>query len=165
MKINSQKTFSFSIVALFFSLFLTNLFNGIPAIRSIPFLFSFPKIILLLFFLLGFYCLIKNLTKRVLFFILICGLVIVSSFAFSATRPYLSSTSLNFLSSCFPVALFSMSLTRWDYLYNYFIKASYAVSVLTLLTYIGGLLSFNDTLYSMGFSYASILFICDNFAR
>ena len=166
MKINHQKSLSFSVVSLFFSLFIINLINGMPSINSIPYVSTLPKIILIFIFLIGFYCLSKNLTKAILVFILTASIVIGLNFFFSDNIVFFKTSVINFLTNCFPITLFCMALNRWDYLYSYFLKASYFASILIFICYITGLLSFNDALYSMGFSYASILFflvLLDNF--
>ncbi|EGP5231410.1 hypothetical protein EFL25_13315 [Enterococcus faecium] len=165
---DSQKIFSLSIVTLFFSLFLTNLINGMPNVKNIHYMTQIPKILLFFMFLIGFFCLLKNLTKQLILFSIISASIIALNFLFPNNLTYFKTTSLAFLTSCLPITLFSMALYRWDYLYSYFVKASYLVSLMIIYTYTTGLLSFGDKLYSMGFSYSSILFfliLFDNYFK
>lgn len=158
MQINIQKFFSFSIFLLFFSLFLTNFIHGMPLIQSISFLSLLPKSIVLIVFAIGIFLILKRINKRMLIFIYICIFIIGLNLMFSDNLIFFRTTMFNFFTNCFPVTLFCMALTRWDYLYRYFLIGSYTVSIMIALAYMTGLLTFGDALYSMGFSYSSILF-------
>lgn len=166
MQINNQKFFSFSVFLLFFSLFLTNLIHGMPRVQSMSFVSILPKTIVMIVFVIGIFLILKNITKRMLIFVFICILVIGVNLLFNDNLIFFKTTVFTFFTNCFPITLFCMALTRWDYLYKYFLNGSYAVSIMISLAYITGLLTFGDALYSMGFSYSSILFfliLFDNF--
>lgn len=162
----SQKKISFAIVFVFLALFFTNLINGIPVINNFQFFTIFPKVLLFVVYVSTVRSILKELTKKMVLFTLITGIIMCLNLFFSANFEFFINTILSFLSRCFPLVLFSLALRRWEYLFSYFVKASYIVAIISAITYVTGVLSFDDTQYSMGFSYSSVVFfilLLDNF--
>lgn len=162
----NQRKISFAIVFVFLSLFFTNLINGIPAINNSPLFTILPKILLSIVYIYTIRGMLKDLTKKMVLFTLVTGIVICLNLFIPDNFEFFLSTILSFLSTCFPLTLFALTLRRWDYLFNYFVKASYVAAIFSTITYLTGILSFDDTQYSMGFSYSSVVFfilLLDNF--
>ncbi|MDT2966211.1 O-antigen ligase family protein [Enterococcus casseliflavus] len=149
---------SFGISFSLFALFLQNFFQYLTFISSSSILLLFPKLAVLIIYII----LIPNFIKRINNIIPIVIMFLITfysfNFIFESNVIFLQKTVTEFILNCFPPLLFVLSLKSFKFLYKNLLNMSRLVSIILILSIISNTFSLQENIYAMGLSYSLIFF-------
>lgn len=152
-----NKILSFSVVMLFFSLFLNAMLNNVDL--SIKVISLLPKLMFFFSFVVALPSYLRKVKYSHILIILLIFLFFIFNMFFDNNRDVYIETFKNYFFVCFPVFIYGLSITEFNYMYCYFIVLSKISAILLFLFYITGFLNMNEKLYEMGLGYSLVVFL------
>lgn len=152
------------IVAVVFSVFLTNMAAGLSQIIGIEptTITNVLKVILAFLFISRIKILIQRFNRHLLAFIGCTGLVVIINYImYPQLDVFFNNTVLTFFSFCMTTYLIYYSISDYDLLIRELTKISYLMALVLIIflteIFLGHISSFNEDHYSMGLGYSCII--------